>query len=56
MQNQELKHETRPKIKLSTPCAKPRMCIADKDGTKIKLHLEFLEERLHLPIIHVERI
>jgi hypothetical protein len=27
------------------------MCIAGKSGTKIKLHLEFLEERLHLPII-----
>ncbi|MDR0609157.1 MAG: hypothetical protein LBG58_03530 [Planctomycetaceae bacterium] len=48
--------ETRSKVKHSTPCAKPRMCIAGKYGTKIKLHLEFLEGRLHLPIIKVERI
>jgi hypothetical protein len=48
--------ETRQKAKHSTPCAKPRMCIAGKAGTKIKLHLEFLEGRLHLPIIKVERI
>jgi hypothetical protein len=48
--------ETRPKVKHSTPCAKPRMCIAGKSGTKIKLHLEFLEGRLHLPIFKVERI
>jgi hypothetical protein len=32
------------------------MCIASKTGTKIKLHLEFLEGRLYLPIIRVERI
>ncbi|MDR2114967.1 MAG: integrase core domain-containing protein, partial [Planctomycetaceae bacterium] len=25
--------ETRPKVKHSTPCAKPRMCIAGKSGT-----------------------
>ncbi|MDR2756406.1 MAG: hypothetical protein LBC20_11925 [Planctomycetaceae bacterium] len=48
--------ETRPKVKYSTPCAKPRMCIASKAGTKIKLHLELLEGRLYLPIIRVERI
>jgi hypothetical protein len=36
--------------------AKPRMCIAGKSGTKIKLRLEFLESRLYLPIIHIERI
>jgi hypothetical protein len=32
------------------------MCIADKAGTKIKLHLEFLEGQLSLPIIRIERI
>ncbi|MDR2441011.1 MAG: DDE-type integrase/transposase/recombinase [Planctomycetaceae bacterium] len=48
--------ETRPKVKHSIPCVKPRMCIAGKVGTKIKLHLEFLKGRLNLPIIHVERI
>jgi hypothetical protein len=36
--------------------AQLRMCIADKNGTKIKLRLEFLEGRLYLPIIHIERI
>ncbi|MDR1479463.1 MAG: integrase core domain-containing protein [Planctomycetaceae bacterium] len=48
--------ETRQKTKHSTPCAKPRMCIAGKAGTKIKPHLEFLGGRLHLPIIKFERI
>jgi hypothetical protein len=48
--------ETRPQAKHSTPCAKPRMCIAGKSGTKIKLRLEFLEGRLYLPIIRIERI
>jgi putative transposase len=48
--------ETRPKVKYSTPCTKPRMCIGGKAGTKIKLRLEFLEGRLYLPIIHIERI
>jgi hypothetical protein len=48
--------ETRPKTKHSTPCAKPRMCIAGKAGAKVKLRLEFLERRLYLPIIKVERI
>jgi hypothetical protein len=37
-------------------CIKPRMCIAGKAGTKIKLRLEFLEGRLYLPIIRIERI
>ncbi len=48
--------ETRPLAKHSTPCAKPRMCIAGKSGTKIRMRLEFLEGRLHLPIPKVERI
>ncbi|MDR2439672.1 MAG: hypothetical protein LBE12_09940 [Planctomycetaceae bacterium] len=48
--------ETRPKVKHSTLCAKPRMCIADKIGTKIKLRLEFLEGQLYLPLIRIEQI
>ncbi|MDR2441618.1 MAG: hypothetical protein LBE12_19830 [Planctomycetaceae bacterium] len=48
--------ETRPKVKHSTPFAKPRICLADKAGTKIKLRFEFLEGRLYLPIIRVEQI
>ncbi|MDR0704264.1 MAG: hypothetical protein LBF88_04675 [Planctomycetaceae bacterium] len=48
--------ETRPKVKHSTPCAKPRMCIAGKAGTKIKLRFEFLEGWFYLPIIRVDRI
>jgi len=48
--------ETRPRAKHSTPCAKPRMCIAGRAGAKIKARLEFLEGRQHLPIIKVERI
>jgi transposase InsO family protein len=48
--------ETRPKAKHSTLCAKPSMCIAGKAGTKVKVRLEFLDGRLHLPIIRVERI
>ena len=48
--------ETRPKAKHSTPCAAPRMCIAGKAGVKVKVRLEFLEGRRHLPIIKVERI
>jgi hypothetical protein len=50
-QNHESKQDQ--KTKHSIPCAKPRMCITGKAGTKIKLHLEFLEGRLHLPIIKV---
>ena len=48
--------ETRPKAKHSTPCASPRMCIGGKAGAKVKVRLEFLEGRRHLPIIKVERI
>ncbi|GHT46469.1 hypothetical protein FACS189454_07650 [Planctomycetales bacterium] len=48
--------ETRSKVKHSTPCAKPRMCTSGKAGTKVKVRLEFLDARLHLPIIKVERI
>jgi hypothetical protein len=48
--------ETRPLAKHKTPCAKPRMCIAGKAGTKINVRLDFLEGRQHLPIIRVERI
>jgi putative transposase len=48
--------ETHPNVKHATLCAKPRMCIANQSGTKIKLRLEFLEGRLYLPIIRVERI
>ncbi|GHT46462.1 hypothetical protein FACS189454_07630 [Planctomycetales bacterium] len=47
--------ETRPLAKHKTPCASPRMCIAGKAGTKVKVRLDFLEGRLHLPIIKVER-
>jgi hypothetical protein len=47
--------ETRPLAKHSTPCAAPRMCIAGRAGAKVKVRLEFLEGRLHLPIIKVER-
>ena len=48
--------ETRPRTKHATPCAKPRMCIAGRAGAKVKVWLEFLEGRQHLPIIKVERI
>ena len=48
--------ETRPHAKHSTPCAAPRMCIAGRAGAKVKVRLEFLEGRRHLPIIKVERI
>jgi transposase InsO family protein len=48
--------ETRPLAKHSTPCAKPRMCIAGRSGAKVKVRLEFLEGRRHLPIVKVERI
>jgi insertion element IS1 protein InsB len=54
--NAKTRIETRPKTKHSTPCAKPRMCIAGKAGTKVKVRNEFLEGKLHLPIIRVERI
>ncbi|MCL2120186.1 MAG: hypothetical protein FWH27_17360 [Planctomycetaceae bacterium] len=40
----------------STPCARPRMCVAGRAGAKVKVKLEFLEGRRHLPIIKVERI
>ena len=46
--------ETRPLAKHSTPCAKPRMCIRGRAGAKVKVRLEFLEGRLHLPILKVE--
>jgi hypothetical protein len=55
-ENAKPRIETRPKAKHSTPCAKPRMCIAGKAGTNIKLHLNFLEGKPHLPIIKIERI
>ncbi|MDR3109111.1 MAG: integrase core domain-containing protein [Planctomycetaceae bacterium] len=48
--------ETRPLAKHKTPCAKPRMCIAGRAGTKINIRLDFLKGRQHLPIIRVERI
>jgi hypothetical protein len=41
---------------LPETCTKPQICIAGKAGTKIKLRLEFLEGRLYLSIICVERI
>jgi hypothetical protein len=30
--------------------------LVEKNSKKIKLHLEFLEVRLYLPIIRIERI
>jgi len=48
--------ETRPLAKHSTPCAAPRTCIAGRAGAKVKVRLEFLEGRRHLPIIKAERI
>jgi transposase InsO family protein len=48
--------ETRPLAKHSTPCAAPRMCIAGRAGAKVKVRLEFLEGRRHLPIVKVERV
>ncbi len=48
--------ETRPLAKHSTPCAKPRMCFSGRSGAKVRVRLEFLEGRLHLPIIKVVRI
>ena len=48
--------ETRPLAKHSIPCAKPRMCIAGRAGAKVKVKLEFLEGRRHLPIVKVERV
>jgi putative transposase len=48
--------ETRPRAKHSTPCAAPRMCIAGRAGAKVKVRLEFLEGRRHLPIVKVEHI
>jgi hypothetical protein len=37
--------ETRTKVKHLTPYAKPQMCIAGKNGTKIKLRFEFKDGR-----------
>jgi len=48
--------ETRPLAKHLTSCAAPRTCIAGRAGAKVKVRLEFLEGRRHLPIIKVERI
>jgi len=48
--------ETRPRAKHSTPCAAPRMCIAGRAGAKVKVRLDFLEGRPHLPIIKIERV
>jgi hypothetical protein len=48
--------ETCHRLAHGVECAKPRICIAGKNGTKIKLHLEFLEGRLYLLIIRAERI
>jgi transposase InsO family protein len=48
--------ETRPLAKHSTPCAATRMCIAGRAGAKVKVRLEFLEGRRHLPIIKIERV
>jgi hypothetical protein len=48
--------ETRPLAKHKTPCASPRMRIAGRAGAKLNVRLEFLEGRLHLPIIRVERV
>jgi len=48
--------ETRPLAKHATPCTAPRTCIAGRTGAKVKVKLEFLEGRRHLPIIKVERI
>jgi hypothetical protein len=56
LQTQTYESKQDPKVKHSTPSAKPRMCIAGKAGTKIKVRLEFLEGRMYLPIIRVERI
>ncbi|MCL2743979.1 MAG: hypothetical protein FWE67_09015 [Planctomycetaceae bacterium] len=48
--------ETRPLANAETPGASPRTSIADKIDTKIRVRLEFLEGRKHLPIIHISRI
>lgn len=48
--------ETRPLARHKTPCASPRMCIAGKAGAKVRVRLEFLEGRLHLPVLKVERV
>ncbi|MDR1963287.1 MAG: hypothetical protein LBQ50_05870 [Planctomycetaceae bacterium] len=48
-------NQSKTKVKHSTPCAKLRS-IAGKACTKINVRREFLEGRLHLPIIRVERV
>jgi putative transposase len=47
--------ETRPKVRHSTPCAKPRMMMAGKAGRHIDIRLSFLEGRSHLPTLTVRR-
>ena len=54
--NAKPRTETRPLAKHSITCAKPRMCIAGRSGAKVKVKLEFLDGRRHLPILKVERI
>ena len=48
--------ETRQLVSHSTPCASPRMMIAGKAGAKVKVKIEFLGGKHHLPILYVERI
>ena len=48
--------ETRPSVSHSTPCASPRIMIADKAGVKVKAKFEILGGRSHLPVLHIERI
>jgi len=43
--------EPRPKVRHSTPCAKPRAMMAGKAGRHADVRLSFLEGRPHLPIL-----
>jgi len=47
--------EPRPKVRHSTPCAKPRVMMAGKAGRHVDLRLLFLEGRSHLPVLTIQR-
>jgi len=47
--------EPRPKVRHSSPCAKPRVMMAGKAGRHVDLRLLFLEGRSHLPVLTIQR-
>jgi hypothetical protein len=53
--NQHPRFEPRKGWPRGSPCAKPQTLVKGQPGTKVELHVEFIADSKHLPVVKLKR-